>query len=257
MRWLLCLLIGTTCVSIADAQHPHQLPAGIQRPWVSYPGYIGPGPAGHKHPDWGPGNGWHYYGLPNSPFVYSPVPYLRNGFFAPPAAFGSFWTNGRSLYGPPVPVYGPTPGVFGSSDDNNKFFRNPPPTNGFALGLGLFGHRSPSPRHVPLTVSVDPPYVPPPVPSVRLLEQAPPTSDNCMSLAIIVPNADAEVWLDKHLMTSEGSQRAFKSPPLEPGKTYSYEVVARWTENGQAKAESRQVEGSAGQTIAVDFTQPK
>ena len=253
MRLILSLLTSLFCLGIAQAQK--HLPAGVQRPWASYPGAIGPGPAGHKNPDWGPGNGWQYYGLPYGPYTYSPVPFIRGGYFGYPAAAGSFWTNGRSLYGPPIPVYGPTPGVFGGSDDNNKFFRNPPPSNGIALGLGYLGQRSPSPRHVPQTVSVYPPLVP--LPSVRVIEQKPAVSDNCLSLEVIVPEAAAEVWLQNEHMVSEGIQRQFKSPALEPGKTYSYEVVARWTENGEPKAESRQVNGIAGQTIAVDFTLPK
>ncbi len=38
------------------------------------------------------------------------------GFYGYPGAFGSFWTNGQSLYGPPVATGAPVPGSFGGSD---------------------------------------------------------------------------------------------------------------------------------------------
>lgn len=38
------------------------------------------------------------------------------GFYGYPGAFGSFWTNGQSLYGPPVATGAPIPGSFGGSD---------------------------------------------------------------------------------------------------------------------------------------------
>ncbi len=41
-----------------------------------------------------------------------------------PGAIGSFWSNGLTLYGPPVPTQGPVPGSFGGSDARNLYYGN-------------------------------------------------------------------------------------------------------------------------------------
>src|SRR5262245_23832082 len=54
---------------------------------------------------------WGYPFLPDGPFVTYPP------FIGPYSGrSGSTWSNGLSLYGPPVPTYGPIPGVFGNDD---------------------------------------------------------------------------------------------------------------------------------------------
>lgn len=236
----------------------------IVRPWASPPGWFGPGPGwrGWSYP--GPANGWQYYGVPNGPYVttgvgvYPPFgPAYRPWGWGIPGAAGSFWTNGRSLYGPPVPVYGPTPGVFGASDDDRRFFRNPPPANAVFVGLGWHGYRTPSPRRVPLSVNVHP--AADALPSVSVIEAAPavtPAGAPCLRLSVRVPDDLADVWIGNTETRQKGPERLFESPPLENGKSYRYEVVAKWTDNGQMRTESRTVLGKAGQTVAVDFSRP-
>jgi uncharacterized protein (TIGR03000 family) len=46
-------------------------------------------------------------------------------------------------------------------------------------------------------------------------------------LNVQVP-ADAEVWIDGAKTTQMGANRRFASPPLTPGKNYTYEVTATW-----------------------------
>lgn len=234
----------------------------------SPPGWFGPGPArGAWRNVPSPGVGWQYYGVPDGPTVVNP-PSTRVGVgvgvgygFGPfgawgyPAATRSFWSNGLSLYGPPVPTYSPIPGVFGAGDAGKHFFRNPPPTAFFRFGVGWLGSRSPSPRPHPLSVTV----YPPPAPSVQVLPGVPATTADgapCLRLSVHVPDPTAEVWIEKTAMTQRGADRSFESPPLEAGKTYKYEIVARWKENGQDRAESRTVLGTPGQTVRVDFSRP-
>jgi uncharacterized protein (TIGR03000 family) len=220
-----------------------------RREHVSPPGWFGPGPAWHKWSDPGPGAGWTYHGVPNGPTVIVPpqtVPRARfgSGWWGIPGAAGSFWTNGQSLYGPPVPTYAPIPGSFGGSDYGKHFFKNPPPANSIWVGLGWHGYRTPSPR--------------PASPSVSVWPQGPaaaPAADGaCIMLAVKVPTSDADVWVEKTQVTQAGTDRLFQSPPLEAGGTYRYEVVARWKAGGLERAESRSVTGTPGQTLSVDFT---
>ena len=249
-------LAGTSAAAASD---PHVIGDAVRGPYASPPGWFGPGPAWGRGSDPGPGTGWQYYGVPDGPFVQSPPPRAWGVGQAPwywgvPGATGSFWTNGLSLYGPPIPTYGPTPGVFGAGDSGKTFFRNPPPAGGVWVGLGWVGSRSPSPRCEPRTVSVYPVAE-----SVSVVHGAvAATSDGapCLRLSVRVPDANADVWLDKVETKQRGAVRSFESPPLEAGKTYRYEVVARWTENGRERAESRTVVGKAGETVAVDFTIP-
>ena len=252
-----------TGVTAAAAAKHHQLGGGALRgPYRSPPGWFGPGPAWHHWSDPGPGLDWRYHGVPDGPFVTVPSdPRARRGF-APgfwgiPGAAGSFWTNGLSLYGPPIPTYGPIPGVFSGGDAGKHFFHNPPPANGVWFGLGWGGYRSPSPRKGPLSVSVHP--APAVGPSVQVIPAQPavtPAGEPCLRLAVRLPEPDANLWIERTEMTQKGTDRTFESPPLEAGRTYRYDVVARWTADGREKAESRTVTGQPGQTISIDFTKP-
>lgn len=226
---------------------------------VSPPGWYGPGPArGAWRNDLGPGNDWSYYNLRGGPFVGGGYGYgYPWGFgWAPPGAFGSFWTNGLSLYGPPVPVYGPTPGVFGGGDEHKTFFNKPPPTAGVFFGLGWAGSRSPSPRPYP-NVSVYPGGTGgiggvPVGPEIG----TPPASADCFRLTVRLPDPAAELWVEKAETKSRGAERVFDSPPLKAGESYRYELIARWVENGQPRAESRTVSAKPGESFVVDFTKP-
>ena len=44
------------------------------------------------------------------------------------------------------------------------------------------------------------------------------------------------------------------SPTLTPGQDYTYEVKARWTEDGKEVVQTRQVDVSAGAWKTIDFT---
>jgi uncharacterized protein (TIGR03000 family) len=73
---------------------------------------------------------------------------------------------------------------------------------------------------------------------------------------VIVPNPDAEVWLDGHKTVSTGTKRFYDSPPLEPGKTYSYDVTAAWGQDGKVITKEKKVAVAAGKVAVVDFTLP-
>lgn len=73
-----------------------------------------------------------------------------------------------------------------------------------------------------------------------------------VTVAVHVP-ADAEVWFDGDSTKQGGEWREFASPPLTPGKDYSYDVRARWTVGGQAVEQTRTVVVRANDKVEVSF----
>jgi uncharacterized protein (TIGR03000 family) len=145
-----------------------------------------------------------------------------------PGAYNGFWSNGFSLYGPPVPTYGSIPGVFGGSDqklsnypDMNAVFANP------------YGWRG---GYVPLN------------PPVKYFMVAP-----VAVCEIRLPEPDAEVSINGTVLQGAGSVRTFQTEVM-PGVGSNCEIEAKWagaTSIGQGK---RSVVLRAGETAVADFT---
>jgi uncharacterized protein (TIGR03000 family) len=76
-----------------------------------------------------------------------------------------------------------------------------------------------------------------------------------VTVTVHVP-ADADVWFDGDATKQQGEWREFASPPLTPGKDYSYDVRARWTVGGKAVDQTRTVVVHANDKVEVDFTRP-
>jgi uncharacterized protein (TIGR03000 family) len=66
--------------------------------------------------------------------------------------------------------------------------------------------------------------------------------------------ADAEVWFGGTKTRQTGAVREFESPELMAGRKYTYEVLARWTQDGKEVSRTRSIEVSAGARKTVDFT---
>jgi uncharacterized protein (TIGR03000 family) len=65
--------------------------------------------------------------------------------------------------------------------------------------------------------------------------------------------ANAEVTVEKEKTKQTGPRRSFISPPIAPGRTFVYELSAKWMENGQEVIRTRKVNVRAGQQVMVDF----
>jgi uncharacterized protein (TIGR03000 family) len=65
--------------------------------------------------------------------------------------------------------------------------------------------------------------------------------------------ANAEVWFDQTKMTSTGAVREYQTPSLAANRRYSYEVQARWEENGRAITQTQTVWFMAGKHTVVTF----
>jgi uncharacterized protein (TIGR03000 family) len=65
--------------------------------------------------------------------------------------------------------------------------------------------------------------------------------------------ADADIWFDDAKTTQTGTVREFVSPPLTPGHDYTYDIRARWTEEGRHVSHTRRVAVHAGERVSVTF----
>jgi uncharacterized protein (TIGR03000 family) len=74
-------------------------------------------------------------------------------------------------------------------------------------------------------------------------------------ITILVP-PDAEIFFDGDATSQRGTERLFITPPLEVGKKYHYDVLARWKEAGKSVEQTRKVEVSGGAKVRVDFLTP-
>jgi uncharacterized protein (TIGR03000 family) len=86
---------------------------------------------------------------------------------------------------------------------------------------------------------------------------APPSSpDNTAHVTVSVP-ADARIFVDGTPMTSTGPVRQFHSPPLAPGRQYTYNFEARWNDDGREITQKQKVDVSAGAHPNVTFQSPR
>jgi uncharacterized protein (TIGR03000 family) len=65
-----------------------------------------------------------------------------------------------------------------------------------------------------------------------------------------------QVWFDGKPTQQSGVLREYQTPPLRPGKKYSYEVRLLWFEDGHWVKETRKVPVRAGQMTCVYLTKP-
>jgi uncharacterized protein (TIGR03000 family) len=72
---------------------------------------------------------------------------------------------------------------------------------------------------------------------------------------LLVPG-NAQVWFNGQETKLTGRHRRFLSPPLIPGKSYTYKIRVRWMKDGKAVVEERSIEFRAGESVPIDFTQP-
>ncbi|MCE9565611.1 MAG: TIGR03000 domain-containing protein [Planctomycetes bacterium] len=230
--------------------------------------------------------GWGYPGLGGGPFVGYPF-----GFYGYGPRAGSSWTNGLSLYGPPVPTYGPIPGVFGNNDLRRVWEQVPSP--GIPFGwVGIYA-ASPRPRNLsvnvwpqvehlgprnfdgtnlpsnglPTPLTPAPNGLPTPLDQPRPVPPAPPApgepitttaaQGGSLVLSVKVPQPYAQVFVDGVKTNQIGTDRVFDSPPLAAGKEFRYEIVVKWIERGATREEKRIVTGTPGEVVRVDFTMPE
>jgi uncharacterized protein (TIGR03000 family) len=94
-------------------------------------------------------------------------------------------------------------------------------------------------------------------PNVR--SQAPEQEkDNRRATVVIKVYADATLTVDGKATHQKGERRTFRSPPLEPGKKYTYTFVAEWMprNNYETYKVTRKATVEPGKTIEIDMSEP-
>jgi uncharacterized protein (TIGR03000 family) len=168
-------------------------------------------------------------------------PYGAFGYY--PGAYSSSWSNGFSLYGPPVPTYGIVPGAFGGADQRlgNFQYGNIGIYNGAGIGLGASGAGGGGPRRrfyaADGTAGVQP--------NAANFGQA--------TIEVRVPFANAEVFFEGINTRQQGEKRVFLSPTLQGGLTYYYKVTAKWRDGEQVVEREKSVAVRVGETAVVEF----
>jgi uncharacterized protein (TIGR03000 family) len=76
------------------------------------------------------------------------------------------------------------------------------------------------------------------------------------AISVQVPQG-ATLWFDGTKTQQTGSLRSFVSPPLAAGRSYAYDVRARWTENGKVREANRTVQVHAGDRLQVNLPAPR
>ncbi len=74
-------------------------------------------------------------------------------------------------------------------------------------------------------------------------------------LDVRVPG-NAEIVIEGEKTTQTGPRRLFISPPLAPGKNYTYELKVKWMQDGKEVNQTRTVPVTAGRRVLVDLMRP-
>jgi uncharacterized protein (TIGR03000 family) len=82
------------------------------------------------------------------------------------------------------------------------------------------------------------------------------TGGNQPATIVVHLPADARLTIDGNPTKATGSTRTFQTPPLEPGKTFHYELTAHEERDGKQERVNRKVEVQAGREANVTLNFP-
>jgi len=248
-KYLLSLVLGVTGMLVSPGDSHAQRWGGGRSGFGISIGNFGYG-SGLGYGNYGYGSGFGYgsgLGYGNYGFGYNNYGYNNWGnpgygysnYGYGPWSYGSNYNSYPSYYGS---SYSYMPSYYGSN----------------------YSSYAPSYAYVPSTASFSSPqsstsfyYAP------SAEQSAAPALGEKATVEVRCP-ANAEIWIDGQSTTQRGETRNFETPPLPTGQNFSYEIRARWMQDGQPKEDVRTVSLQAGMRPVVDFrsnqprdTQPK
>jgi len=166
---------------------------------------------------------------------------------------GYYGGYGRGYYGPGFGLYiGPGYGYryyggYGNPSYGGYYYNQPSDT----YAEPSYNYVQPSYGYVPPSNPTPSSSYPPEATSgTGLAEEQDP---NAAMFEVRVPE-NAQLWFAGAKTSQTGPVRHFVSPSLQPGRTFTYEIRARWTDaSGRLVVRTKQVEVRAGARIGVDF----
>jgi uncharacterized protein (TIGR03000 family) len=167
------------------------------------------------------------------------APYYGRGFY--PFYGGGFYRPyyGYGLGG--LGVIGLGIGAGGGGYGLGGYGSYLPYYGGYGLGAPVVVDNS-------LSVPVQPASPPP--------AQTPPPPDNAAHLQLVVPDT-AQVFFGGEQTNQTGPIREFVSPPLTPGKVFTYTIAVRYkAPDGQSINDRRLIHVRANDWFRIDFTRP-
>ena len=86
--------------------------------------------------------------------------------------------------------------------------------------------------------------------------QAPlPTTTRTAVMTLTTPTHDTDIEIDGKPIAGSGTARTFETPPLAAGRTYQYNVVAKWAPNTYTKmTRTKAVRVRAGDRLTIDLS---
>lgn len=145
-----------------------------------------------------------------------------------------------SKWGNPVVSFGATPYHAVSTGHGNY-----PGSDGFIPGYGYYGNYL---SHYPWLGGPDSEDYP----RYRRAQEMSHQPEPGAVLSVRVPAA-ADIWIADGKTSQRGEWRQFATPLLAAGQTFTYEIRARWQENGKDVERTREIQVRAGDRLTVDF----
>jgi uncharacterized protein (TIGR03000 family) len=187
------------------------------------------------------------------PGGYSPYYYLKHGSYYEPNMYSAPGTSPGNFAGTAMAVYGDAYSPYDYLKHGSYSWPHPYPSYYFPLSRAV----TEPPTYSYSAPSYAPYYYAPSATSTRTgEEQDAALSEGRAAVRVRVP-AKAEIWFEGEKTSQTGEMRNFLSPPLERGKTYTYDVKARWTDDaGKVVERTQEVKVRAGGRSTADFTTP-
>lgn len=189
---------------------------------------------------YGPGTRYLGYGPP--PAAYGGTPWGYQGFL------GIIYRPGMyaGLFTGPIPVDGPDGRYHPGYYRGFRGYYQPP----WAYVPGVTGVYN-RPEYRAIAAGYGPIYSPP---MYRGYTDQPEleVEDGRAAIRVRLP-ADADLWFEGRKTAQTGAARRFVTPALRPGEDYTYDIRARWTEEGREVTRTHRLQVRAGQQLTVDL----